>query len=216
MDPYYSDSYVTLYHGDCREILPSLEPMDCCITDPPYGLKPVYPRKNFSIIGDSDTKLIDWIISTYCVDVPTIIFSAPLYFPSISPQRQLIWDKKMLGLSGSKLPWRNSHEIAWVYGLGWKSKPQMGTVFRTSRDHTFYHPTQKPLALMRWLVQATQNKWTITDPCSGGGSTLVAAKNHARRSIGIEIEEEYCEMTARRCETTPVLARAKSLLDFAK
>jgi site-specific DNA-methyltransferase (adenine-specific) len=68
-------------------------------------------------------------------------------------------------------------------------------------DETLSHPTQKPVALMRWCISL---RWTpegtICDPYMGSGATLVAAKLCNRKAIGIELEEKYCEIAARRLQ----------------
>jgi DNA modification methylase len=199
MRPYYDDGQVVIYCGDAREVLPAVR-ADVVITDPPYGLRPIngtgYGRSRTRIAGDEDTNLTDWLLSAW--DGPAIVFGLWQKPPEArTPVRQLVWEKTRLGLSGSPLPWRNSHEVAWVYGEGWRAKDR-GTVWRTSHDHGAQHPTQKPVELMQWLVEASLPEWVVLDPFMGSGTTLVAAKNLGRRAIGIEIEERYCEIAARR------------------
>lgn len=200
MTPYYADDYVTIYHGDAREVLPTVQ-ADCVITDPPYGLRPIngtgYGRGRDRIAGDEDTDASDWLVSVW--NGPAIVFGLWQGHPAGRvPVRQLVWSKTQMGLSGSSLPWRNSHEVAWVFGEGWTA-PDRGTVWTTSREQRPQHPTQKPVELMQWLVEAAPPHWVILDPFMGSGTTLVAAKNLGRRAIGSELEERYCEIAADRC-----------------
>lgn len=62
------------------------------------------------------------------------------------------------------------------------------------------HPTQKPLGLMRWCLTTAGGSGTVLDPFMGSGTTLRAALDLGRRAIGIEIEERYCEIAARRLD----------------
>jgi hypothetical protein len=190
--PYYDDGRCVIYHGDCRDVLP---PADCAITDPPFGLAMPYGRGGVTVAGDGCVTVSDWFVAEW--DRPAIVFGKWQHLPPREPVRQLVWSKTQLGLTGSDLPWRNSHEVAWVFGKGWRAT-QRGTVFRTSREFAAEHPTQKPVELMQWLMEATRPDWTVLDPFMGSGTTLVAAKNLGRRAIGIEIEERYCEIAARR------------------
>ncbi len=201
MKPYYEADGITIYHGDCRKIgLPG----DVVITDPPYGLRPInvtgYGRRRIRVTGDETCDLTDWLLSVW--SGPAIVFGLWQRPPAgREAVRQLVWAKTRLGLSGSRLPWRNSHEVAWVYGDSWRASDR-GTVWRTSHDNGAEHPTQKPLELMQWLVEAALPGWCVLDPFMGSGTTLVAAKNLGRKAIGIEIEERYCEIAAERLAQT--------------
>ena len=201
MTPYYSHGGITIYHGDCREVLPATR-FDVVITDPPYGLRPIngtgYGRNRTRIAGDETVDLTEWLLGVW--DGPAIMFGLWQHAPrQRTPVRQLVWSKTNLGLTGSPLPWRNSHEIAWVFGSGWEASDR-GTVWTTARQYAAQHPTQKPLDLMLWLVEASRPEWVVLDPFMGSGTTLRAAKDLGRKAIGIEIEERYCEIAAKRLE----------------
>ena len=155
-----------------------------------------YGRANQIIHGDGDTDLFQWLISIIG-DTPALIFGMWQCLPNVEPRRQLVWDKCNFGLSGSDLPWINSHEVAWVYGKGWIGSKR-GTVYKTPRHHGAVHPTQKPVDLMKWILSCAGPAWKIIDPFMGSGTTLEAAKLMGRQCIGIEREEKYCEIAARR------------------
>ena len=98
-------------------------------------------------------------------------------------------------------------EEVYVLGSGFIGK-RGGSVIRVPRVSAtgMLHPTEKPVSLMEKLVAACPASWTVADPFAGSGTTLVAAKNLGRRAIGIEIEERYCEVAAKRL--------AQGVLDF--
>lgn len=215
MKPYYQDEYVTLYCGDCREILPSLGgQFDAIVSDPPYGLagefdavaRPGrYGRAGGRVANDGDVQCAEWLEEFIAARaLPAILFGMWQRVPA-NPRRQLIWDKEQIGLSGTDLPWINSHEVAWVFGKGWLGSKR-GTVYRTGRERDAQHPTQKPVELMQFILSCAPQEWTICDPFCGSGTTLVAAKALGRRAIGIEIDERHCRTAAQRL--------SQNVLDF--
>ena len=110
----------------------------------------------------------------------------------------VVWDKDRGGAMGSF--WRNNHEWIPVFSKGPPRALPHGGFFNTwrgSKPQGGPHPTMKPPGLVQYLVEACGDA-TVLDPWMGSGTTLVAAKNLGRRAIGIEIEERYCEIAARR------------------
>ncbi len=91
------------------------------------------------------------------------------------------------------MAWSNLGGPARLFSHRWS-----GLTKDSERGQQRKHPTQKPLALMRWVIERCP-PGTILDPFMGSGTTLVAAKSLGRKSIGIEIEERYCEIAAQRC-----------------
>ena len=205
MIPYYTDDYCTIYHGDCREILPSLPKVDLVLTDPPYGI--AHPtnykeRKRCGVTAcrdyppvHDDNKRFDptpWLAVAPC------IFWGGNYFASSLPDVSgwLVWDKERpddLDQATCELAWTNI--IKGVRRFKWLWHGCM----RADSD-ALEHPTQKPVALMSWCLSLrwTKDMATILDPFMGSGTTLRAAKDLQRKAIGIEIEERYCEIAARR------------------
>lgn len=206
MTPYYDDGRgVVIYHADCRDALPELPPVDLVITDPPYGI--AHPT-NYSTRGrDGFAECCDYppvhgddkpFDPSPWLRWPCVLFGANYYadkLPVVSGW--IVWDKvrpEDLDQATAELAWSNFVKGARVFRYLWHGAIRAG-------DETLCHPTQKPVALIAWILRL---RWTpagtILDPFVGSGTTLVAAKRLGRHAIGIEIEERYCEIAARRCE----------------
>lgn len=204
-NPYYQDEVVTIYHGDCREVLPI--DAGVLVTDPPYG---EMHRSNMGgrfkgvgMTGDGDCSLRDWVLSLWG-DRPAAVFgkwSVPKWG---RPRGVLVWDKgPACGMGDLSFPWKPSWEDVAIYGAGWTGVRGEGVlkgytvVTWSGRGDQRQHPTEKPIGLMRHIVGKAP-PGTILDPFMGSGPTLRAAKDLGRQAIGIEIEERYCEIAARR------------------
>jgi site-specific DNA-methyltransferase (adenine-specific) len=103
--------------------------------------------------------------------------------------------------------WRRSHELI-LHAAGGDVKYAEG--FRLDvvgimpvRTMKRGHPAEKPGELGDFLLEAVTQDNTLLDPFMGSGTFVVSAKRHKMAAIGIEIEERYCEMAARKCETFP-------------
>jgi DNA modification methylase len=195
--PYYEDGSVTIYHGDARAWLP---PADVIVTDPPYGMKYKSGWSGADVAGDLTSEVRDEVLAAW--DGPALVFGRWSIPRPRHVRHLLIWDKgDWPGMGDLALPWGPSTEEIYVIGRGFCG-PRKGSVIRDPHRPTgenALHPTQKPVAVMSRLIEACPPPWTILDPFMGSGSTLLAAKNLGRRAIGIEIEERYCEIAARRC-----------------
>ena len=199
MKPYYSDDLVTIYHGDARDLLlPGVEGFDVIVTDPPYGMAYESGWSGRSIANDDDTSVRDAVLDAW--NGPALVFgrwSAP------RPKRTrhvLIWDKgDWPGMGDLSLPWGPSTEEIYVIGRGFMG-PRRGSILRDPhRPSGDDHPNRKPPALMARLIDACPPEWVVLDPFMGSGSTIEAAKAAGRRAIGIELDEAWCEVAARRC-----------------
>ena len=205
---YYTDDLVTLYQADCLEELAWLH-ADVLITDPPYGLQGglgrVYKGRtpHFEVPAwDTDLEVRDAAMALWGVDRPYAVFGSPSRLDAALPFKglPLIWDKVNPGMGSSNWPWWRGYELIYVNGPGWRGRQSTPIirVGRTSRDPAAEgHPTPKPVSLMGVLVRAAP-PGVIADPFCGTGSTLRAAKDEGRQAVGVELEEAYCELAARR------------------
>ncbi len=217
MKPYWQHNGITIYHGDCRDVLPTLEPVDLVLMDPPYGVE---YRTNFgrsgdygaaswrgtSIKSDESTALRDYVLDWH--EGPAFVFGTWKVPPHPSIKACMIWDKgPASGMGDLSFPWKGSFELIHARGKGFIGSRDEGVL----RGHIVVswesagrrHPTQKPVSLCTTLLMKCPAEWIILDPVLGSGSMLVAAKKLGRRAIGIEIEERYCEIAARRIMATP-------------
>jgi hypothetical protein len=210
--PYYERDGITIYHGDCREVLPLIAPgsVDLVLTDPPYGIgwsRGVHTARNSKshdgILNDHDTSTRDAALALVA-DVPAIVFGS-FYAPYPANVRQvLIWQKPGdAGVVGSTTGFRRDAEPVFLVGpwpqrhVRWSSvlASFAGSISAVATETG--HPHTKPLAMIRDLLERTQAE-TVLDPFMGSGTTLRAAKDLGRKAIGIEIEERYCEIAAKR------------------
>lgn len=200
--PYYQDSAVTIYHGDCREIVPQLGRFDLLLTDPPYGINYVAAdspqrgaQKHAAIIGDMDQfNLLPWM---GFLDV--LVWGANNYCDTVPPRlgQWYFWDKTLENnrcrISEGEFAWHKRGTKPRAFRHLWS-----GAYRASEHSHPSQHPTQKPVALMSWCIQRSDTSGPILDPFMGSGTTLRAAKDLGRKAVGIEIEERYCEIAAKR------------------
>lgn len=199
--PYYQDDYVTLYHGDCltehREWLDA----DVLVTDPPYGVSSHSNHKR-KIAGDKTTLSRDVALVAWG-EKPAVVFGRWDAQRPTGTRARLIWDKgNSAGMGNLSFPWGQSEEEIYILGKGFTGKRESNVLrvqMLMSGDHNRpNHPTPKPVGLMELLISKCP-LGTIADPFAGSGSTLMAAKALGRRAIGVELEEKYCEIVAKRC-----------------
>ena len=206
MSIYYQDDYVTLYHGDSLKEHREWLAADVLVSDVPYGVDYNSGARrdtlSRSIAGDKDTSARDDALSAFA-GKPALIFGTWRIPRPLGTRQVLIWDTKgALGMGAMDLPWKPAHQEVYVIGSGFSGKrttdvltyAPVQSMSRNGREH----PHQKPIPLMRDLI-AKCPAGTVADPFAGSGSTLVAAKNLGRKVIGVELEERYCEIIAKRC-----------------
>ena len=212
-EPYYDDGQVTIYHGDCREILPALSgtQFGALVTDPPYGdnYRSGAPRLDGnarSIANDDDTtvrdEILEWWVRPYAAlrgTRPALVFGKWRITRPAATRGVLVWDKGgALGMGDLALPWKFDHEEIYVIGGGFVGSRDCGSVVRVPPVQSVgrSHPHEKPVALMQRLLVKVPGP--VIDPCMGVGSTLVAAKTLGMKAVGIELSERYCEAAAKR------------------
>jgi hypothetical protein len=194
--PYYEQDGITIYHGDCRDVLPL--PCDVLVTDPPYGIAFACGWMNefrgVVIANDESTAARDAVLAL-CGDKPAIVFGSWKQPRPPEVKAVLTWDKGTVGMGDLSVPWFPCTEEIYVIGDGWTGT-RTSAVMRYVGRNT-WHPTEKPESLMLALVSKCP-PGVVLDPFMGSGSTIVAAKRLGRKAIGIEIEERYCEIAAKR------------------
>lgn len=216
MTPHYQDDSVTLYHGDCREIDSWLD-ADVLVTDPPYGIS--YQsnmnrnRRNTKlgrpIAADGDVWTRDVVLKQWG-SRPALVFGRWDVERPIETKARLIWDKgNSAGMGDLSMPWGRSEEEIYVLGSGFVGKREPNVIrvqmlMSADRERPD-HPTPKPVGLMERLIEKCP-PGVVADPFAGSGSTLIAARNLGRHAVGVELEERYCELIARRL--------AQDVLDF--
>ena len=202
---YYRDDSAVIYCGDCREVLPMIEPVDLVLTDPPYGINENSRKQQSrkSLARPADYGHFDWDKAPPAVDVLLLIvakaqhsiFWGGNFFGLPAASKWLVWDKDNSGdFADCELAWTNLPGAVRKFKWRWNGMLQEDM----KRKEVRLHPTQKPLSLMKWCIQQSGDVKTILDPFMGSGTTLVAARYLGLRAIGIELNEKYCAIAAER------------------
>lgn len=221
MRPYYEHAGITIFHGDCRDVIDEWEGLrtssfDLLLTDPPYGIGVAKTGRvgsskrtksnGYAVLDATDFGAVTWDGDT-CADAIVrlraicryqIIFGGNYY--TLPPARcWLVWDKanESTDFADCELAWTNLDKAVRKFTFRWNGMLQGAGVPKEPR----LHPTMKPEPVMRWaLLQAPASTRTVLDPFMGSGTTLVACKRLGHASVGIEREERYCEIAARRLQ----------------
>lgn len=220
MTPYYEDDFVTIYHGDCRDVLPQIDPtsVSLVLTDPPYGVNFVMAEQ---VVGKGnrrvtrggkppvhdDDKPFD---PSHLLRFPRLVLFGANHYSDKLPASGgwIVWDKTGGGrgpdnsFADVEMAWTNLARTPSIKHHLWK-----GLTRDSEAGERVLHPTQKPVALMAWII----GKWTnpgdlVLDPYMGSGPVARACKDMGRRYVGIEIERSYCDAAVRRL--------AQDVLDF--
>lgn len=195
MKPYYEEDGIVIYNADCREVLPSLPKVDLVLTDPPYGISfAAQPTKWQRRAGQQpetwDDSTFPDVVRGLVKKGRTVIIWGGNYYPLPTSRCWLSWFKP------DAPPSMSNFELAWT-SLDQNSRQFSHSISATNGERVG-HPTQKPLAVIRWCFSFAPFAQMILDPFMGSGTTLRAAKDLGRKAIGIEISEAYCEIAARR------------------
>jgi site-specific DNA-methyltransferase (adenine-specific) len=216
MKAYYEENGITIYHGDNREIIPSLTGVDVVITDPPYGAKTHKGARSMKDLVKSqidfapitDDEFVDmcgtlvglaqrWVVMTcewrHAVrleDMGLLVRLGVWIKPNGAPQFTgdrpgTGWEAVAVMHRPGKKRWNGGgHHAVWN--------------FPTVRGQ---HPTEKPIKLIqKWVQDFSEEGECVLDPYMGSGTTLAAARSFGRNAIGIEIDERYCEIAAKRLQ----------------
>ena len=214
MRPYYEHAGIRIFHGDCLVVMSQLaphygeRPFDLLATDPPYGIGEarannvsrgvVAAAKDYGV-GDWDDKpATEAIALARSLCRFQIIFGGNYY--DLPPSScWLVWDKEngANDFADCELAWTNLRKAVRKLTYRWQGMLQQPGRPKEQRQH----PTQKPEAVMLWaLGHAPADVRTVLDPFMGSGTTLVAAKRLGKSCVGIEREEKYCEIAAKRLQ----------------
>jgi site-specific DNA-methyltransferase (adenine-specific) len=195
VEPYYQDESCTIYHGDCREVW-SDRLADVVVTDPPYGVGFQYASFTDDESAWTDVKAT---LSALTEAYPAAICMSFARLWEMPPARWAAAWFKPGSVRRSRIGGWATWEPVLLYGDGWRIANDMLRL-PDCANHTpeaAGHPCPKPVDLFRWLVEGAP-AGVILDPYMGSGTTLRAAKDTGREAIGIEIEERYCEIAAKR------------------
>lgn len=203
MKPYYEHGGIVIYHGDCREVLPSLGAVDLVLTDPPYNLGRAYTGGFDDAKGEAEWQAwIDSVVPLLLRAANTVLLTPGIanlaHYLKHEPRWVLAWHKPF-SMSHSPVGFNNWEPI--LFWGKWRKKRYSDYICAplVKRGEVAGHDCPKPLALFAALVEWNSTSGELVlDPFMGSGTTLRAAKDLGRKAIGIEIEERYCEIAAKR------------------
>jgi DNA modification methylase len=199
--PYYEEAGITIYHGDWRQ--QPLKHYGLLLTDPPYGIgEAAGKNKSRGLLATpKDYGHSDWdnqipseadMVALRSLSTYQIIFGGN-YFGLPAARCWLVWDKVNGGtdFADCELAWTNLDKAVRQFRYMWNG------MLREQPEERF-HPTQKPLALMKWCLSPAPSVTSVVDPYMGSGTTLVAAKAMGLEATGCDREERYCAIAAER------------------
>ena len=215
MKPYYEDSAagIVIYHGKAEIVLPTLPRCGLLLTDPPYGIgadkgqsnragkrhgAALVASKDYGSNSWDDSPPAPWLIQQAIEKCERSIIFGGNYFNLPPSSCWLVWDKDngANDYADCELAWTNLNKAVRRLRFRWQGMLQE---YAGKDKEARFHPTQKPVPLMRWCItHSAPNASVILDPFMGSGTTLVAAKLEGRPAIGIEQDESYCEIACKR------------------
>jgi site-specific DNA-methyltransferase (adenine-specific)/modification methylase len=207
---YYDLDGITIHHANCADVMVTPSDVALLLTDPPYGIAYkssatrsvlATSRAAVEIVGDDKPFDPSWLLQYPRI----VLWGANHYADKLPPSSSwVVWDKlngltsdRDIGFNDSsdcELAWTNIGGPARIFSHRW-----IGMLRDSERDRTGWHPTQKPVALMSWILRA----WTkpgdlVYDPYMGSGPVAEACHLAGRRYVGVEMNEGYCEKAASR------------------
>lgn len=223
-EPVYRSERVTVYHGDCLDIMPHLLMVDAIVTDPPYGIdviqktyqnKKTKPGRAKAHKTNYDAGLV-WDCSTpgrellrlVCAKGCDQIIWGGNYFADILPASPcwLVWDKKngSNDFADCELAWTSMKGAVRKIEWRWSGMLQENMGDKDAR----VHPTQKPVAVMRWCLTHISKAQTILDPFAGSGTTAIACiREGLAHCTLIEREQSYVDAAIKRIEAEEQVGR---------
>jgi DNA modification methylase len=210
---------VTLYEGDCLDVIPTLDRVEAVLTDPPYGISYQsnmrHKADRFDVIIGDDIPQVEWMplckpivsefgcVICFCEWRYAEQFRSGLIEAGFHVGAQLVWDRVVPGMGDPLSRPSPAHDLMWFAVQGKYVLPgaRPSSVYRVQRlsGHHLEHPTQKPVPLMQKIIaDYTREGDTVLDPFAGSGSTAIAAMKENRRCILIEKDTKYCQVIRNR------------------
>jgi site-specific DNA-methyltransferase (adenine-specific) len=220
MKIYYQNETTTLYHGDCLEILAELPAVDLVLTDPPYNVGIKYgDGTNDSQKTDDFVRWMTPIFRACREKSKTMLISTGnpqlKYYAVIEPWKWLLCWWKPAAMGCSPVGICNWEPIA-LWGDGSKGGCDVVRAPIIPDQDVKGHPCPKPLLWAKGCIKLFPKHRSVLDPFCGSGTTLLAAQQMEKTAIGIEVEERFCEMTARRLEKDLQQPRMLNIEDGVK
>ena len=221
MKVYYEEENIQIYNADCLEVLPQLEKVDLCLTDPPYGIGFVYQEKEKTnnpedyhkfimpffnemkrvskkfVAMAQATKYMRYFWQWYGDNIRIFIgyktfVSLRNTFMNYAYEPWVFYLQKDIDIRINGKPDRN---------LDWVKCDTAG--LRNPNNLERQHPSPKPVSMLKAIINNFTNpNDLILDPFLGSGTTAVACKELGRRCIGIEINSTYCDIAIKRLKNT--------------
>jgi DNA modification methylase len=206
VSPYFQDNLTTIYHAKCEDIVDLISGIDLLLTDPPYGIKENHTKNNSrtNAAAVKDYGEYNWdqappsdeLISRCRKTAEKQIIFGGNYFTLPPTSCWLVWDKKTTGdFADCELAWTNLKKAVRRIEYLWNG------MIKAAKEERF-HPTQKPVKVMQWCIKQAGCVSSVIDPFMGSGTTLLAARQLGIPCVGIDREERYCEIAAKRVENT--------------
>lgn len=213
-----------LYQGDCLDVMRGIESesVDAVITDPPYGIDFQSARRTDKSqwkpkIKNDERPFVWWLYDAYRIvkSVGALVcfcrwdvqeaFRQAIEWAGFDVKSQVIWDRGVHGMGDLGASFAPQHDVIWFAVKGKYAFPDMRphSVVKSQRinPEALLHPNEKPVGLLSYLVKAVVPKGgTVIDLFAGSGSTLIAAEQMERNSIGIEIDPKYCKVIKERMD----------------
>jgi len=204
--PFYQEDGITIYNADCAQILPFLPTFDLLLTDPPYGINENSKQQakrglkakptDFGEYFWDNKPPNEWLFGLMREKTKHQIIFGGNFFHLPPSTCWLVWDKDNgeTDFADCELAWTNFPKAVRKFKHRWNGMLQENMANKEKR----VHPTQKPLALMKWCMSLAPEAKTILDPFAGSGTTLRAAKDLGLQAVGIERDERYCQIIVER------------------